>query len=142
MKLLVAAALVATAALAGCQKKEEVPAGASPAGLFGRSGGRFIGVGHYTPGRLWAQLARPASTDPAAGRLDDDDEIIVVLDSRTGEVRQCGNLSGHCIAMNPWAQPAVQVQLQKHNEDLRNEEAAKAEADAKAIHADLNRKLK
>ena len=27
---------------------------------------------------------------------------IVVVDSQTGEIRQCGNLSGHCIGMNPW----------------------------------------
>ena len=64
--------------------------------------------------------------DAAAANLGDDDHVIVVVDSRTGEIRQCGNYSGHCIGMNPWAGPlgqgqAAPVPLTKHAADLARE---------------------
>jgi hypothetical protein len=128
-------ALVVT--LCGCQKKtEEAPA--APAGIFGKPSGRYVGVGHYMPGRLWKQLVHDvASKDPAASRLDDDEEIIAVLDSKTGELRQCGNLSGYCISMNPWANPLTATQrapipLTKHARQLDEEAEAKAQPDTRA----------
>jgi hypothetical protein len=64
-------------------------------------------------------------TDPAAATLDDDDHIVVVLDSATGQLRQCGNLSGHCIALNPWAKTATAqgapAALLKHARQLAEE---------------------
>jgi hypothetical protein len=37
-----------------------------------------------------------------AARTIDDQVIIVVEDTETGEVRACGDLTGYCIGMNPW----------------------------------------
>ena len=91
------------------------------------SQGRFIGIGIYEAGDVWAQVtAANPSRDAAAANLDDDDHVIVVVDSRTGEIRQCGNFSGHCIGMNPWSGPLGQgrtapVPLTKHAADLARE---------------------
>ena len=86
--------------------------------------GRFQGIGLYAPGQMWAQLAgETAPRTSAAARLSDDDEVIVVVDTKTGEVRQCGDLSGYCVTMNPWTQPVAQaraapVSLVKHADEL------------------------
>jgi hypothetical protein len=117
-------AVAAVAALGGCKKNESATdvTGSNP-GLFGPRA-RYSGVGHYTPGRLWTEVAgAEAGKDPAAARPADDDEVIVVVDGATGEIRQCGNMSGVCISMNPWAKapPAgrsAPVALNKHAEDL------------------------
>jgi hypothetical protein len=75
-----------------------------------------------------------AATDPAAAKLEDDEHIIVVMDSHTGEVRQCGDHSGYCVAMNPWAgdgsRMRLPVKLTKHAADL-DAEARDAAADTK-----------
>ena len=109
--------LAAAAALAGCQKAAE------GVGSAGGARGRYLGVGHYAPGPMWSQLAAAAAKTPAAARLADDEQVIVVVDSLTGEVRQCGNLSGFCIGMKPWAAalPAAQLapaQVAKHAAEL------------------------
>jgi hypothetical protein len=86
--------------------------------------GRYTGVGLYPADGVWSQVAgAQASKDPAAARLDDDQQIIVVLDSQTGELRQCGNLSGYCVGMNPWARPAgpTPARLAKHAAQLSQE---------------------
>ena len=92
--------------------------------------GRYHGIGIYAPGPLWERLADAGrSGDPRAATLRDDDEVIVVVDSQTGEIRQCGNLSGHCIRMNPWAaRPSPPVNLIEHEADL--DRAAEQEAAA------------
>ena len=151
MKLWVIAAL-ALLTLAGCTKKAEetMAPGGAPQGR-----GRFVGVGIYAPSRLWEQLAaepaadgaRPAPTDPAAATLKNDSEIIVVLDSSTGQLRQCGNLSGVCISMRPWAKAGpAPARLLKHEADLQREaEAAEAQEDAaadKAGRARINVRVK
>ena len=143
MRAVVILGLVAVT-LAGCQK-QEVRA-AQPAGFLGFGGpkARYFGVGMYAPGELWRQLAgAKAAADPAAANLDDDDEIFVVLDSRTGELRQCGNFSGHCIGMNPWANPldpasAAPAKVLKHATQLREE----AEAAAKAAKPRIDVRLR
>lgn len=131
MKTFVALAAAALA-LAGCNR----PGAASQDGAGGR--GRYVGVGIYSPSELWRHLVRKDEPkDPAAATLRDDDEIIVVMDSTTGQIRQCGNLSGHCIAMDPWTRPVgagqgAPVTLGKH--------AAQIEQDARAArgsNADL-----
>ena len=89
-------------------------------------GGRFLGIGVYQPGPLWSRMvaaARP--TDSAAASVADDEQVIVVVDSNSGEIRQCGNLSGHCIGMNPWAGALGQgqtapVALNAHAADLNS----------------------
>ncbi len=62
----------------------------------------------------------------AAAKVRDDDEIVVVVDSATGEVRQCGNLTGYCVGMNPWTRPlgasrTVPVNLSLHADQLAAE---------------------
>ena len=69
----------------------------------------MLGIGIYPAGRDVAAAGRAptAAADACrARRCDDDEQVIVVVDSQTGEIRQCGNLSGHCIGMNPWASRA------------------------------------
>jgi hypothetical protein len=97
--------------------------------------GRYAGIGVFNAGRLWAQMkSSPISADPAEARLADDEHVIVVVDSHTGEVRQCGDHSGYCIAMNPWTRPqgsntALPVKLSKH--------AAEVDAQERATHDDM-----
>ena len=105
-------------ALTGCQKAGEVAADAGKPGVRGR----YVGVGIYRV------ETRPEQADPAAATLVDDDHVIVVLDTATGELRQCGNMSGHCLASKPWAkttsaQPAP-ARVLKHLEDLMREDRA------------------
>lgn len=123
----VAILFLATLALAGCQRKEGAPVAGGLAALFGAKA-RYIGVGLYSPGRMWEQLVRAdAPKDAAAAQLKDDEQVVVVLDSLTGEVRQCGNLSGYCTRMNPWTASSTPAQLARHAEQL-DAEAAQASA--------------
>lgn len=111
-------------ALSGCQKPGE--SSGSPFGSSPR--GRYLGVAVYAPGRMWEQIARTnAPTDPAAATLKDDDQVIVVVDSATGEIRQCGALSGFCTKMNPWTGPGAPTALLKHAQQLDEARAAPPE---------------
>jgi hypothetical protein len=73
---------------------------------------------------LWQHLAAPhRGADPHAAALEDDTQVIVVVDSNSGEIRQCGNMTGHCIGMNPWAAAlgtgqAAPAALDAHQADL------------------------
>ena len=115
------------ASLPGCDRAEEAGFGHAPG-----KGGRYLGIGIYSAGPLWSQLKQTkTSPDPDAGRLADDDEIVVVVDSQTGEVRQCGNMSGYCTSMNPWkqlvtAEGQLPARLVKHAEQLDSEAAQTA----------------
>ena len=65
--------------------------------------GRYAGVGIYAPTSAWTHLAaNQSSKTPTTAKSSDDQVIIVVEDSRTGELRACGDLTGYCIGMNPW----------------------------------------
>jgi hypothetical protein len=125
MRASISVAAMAACVLSGCGQAES----GSVAG--GKDRGRYSGIGTYTAGNLWARMVgiQPAS-DTAAARLEDDDQIIVVIDSQTGEVRQCGNHSGVCVTMNPWTGPgpslAAPVKLSVHASDLEEEEQAAA----------------
>jgi hypothetical protein len=94
--------------------------------------GRYAGIGIYPAGEMWDQVKRDSAPQgDAAARLDDDEQIIVVVDSLTGEVRQCGNLSGYCVSMKPWSGPMTgpqnaPVAVTKHATDL----AVQAEGEA------------
>jgi hypothetical protein len=68
--------------------------------------GRYVGVGIYAPQAQWSKMtaAQQANAAPAARPIDDE-AIIVVVDSTTGEVRECGDLSGYCVGYNPWRTP-------------------------------------
>lgn len=87
-------AIAATSCLAACSQE---------GGAITRTHGRFEGVGVYSPGVNWAGLKTARGPQPAdVASLADDEHIIVVVDSRTGEIRQCGDLSGFCVSQNPW----------------------------------------
>jgi hypothetical protein len=128
MKPLVLAVAVLCVGLAGCQKKDETPAGRLGGG--GAHKGRYFGLGLYGAGRMWSQLDRAvdpkATPNPAAATLKDDEIVLVVVDSATGEIRQCGNLSGYCVRSDPWIveAPAAPAALAKHAEQLDAEGAA------------------
>ena len=112
--------------LSGCDQQGAV-SGPGP-----KSQGRYAGIGTYDAGRLWGQMAGiQAPKDEAAAKLEDDEHVIVVIDSHTGEVRQCGDYSGVCVAMNPWAgqgsRSAAPVKLKKHAADLAAEDQASIE---------------
>lgn len=99
------------------------------------AGGRYAGIGVFDAGRLWAQMTRTPTADPAVAKIADDEHIIVVIDSHTGEVRQCGDHSGYCVVNNPWTASApgrLPVTLGKHAADLDAEEAAAANSTAAA----------
>ena len=131
------AALVAAVSLAACNKTDDVSA--SPY----RGGGRFLGIGIYPADELWSQQAgTKASADAAKATLSDDAQIIVVVDSTTGEVRQCGNQSGHCTSLSPWVGQAnlsqvAPVSLNKHAADLQRE-ASKVDETAESPPAKGN----
>jgi hypothetical protein len=92
--------------------------------------GRYVGVGIYAPEKQWTKLVAtsPAKDTPAARPIDDQ-VIIVVVDSKTGEVRSCGDMTRYCIGMNPWAKSLTPSQipplnLTEHVQPPKSEEAA------------------
>lgn len=114
--------LIAAIALAGCGSGGPGP------GHGGRHGGRYVGIGLYSPGQMWPRMVGAArSGDESAATLHDDEQVIVVVDSQTGEIRQCGNLSGHCLRMNPWSGQPAPASLSEHAADIdRTDQAAPA----------------
>lgn len=127
MRMILGLLALAGLALSGCQKMSETAPTDGTAGPRGR----YVAVGTYAPGQVWAHLARPEPAQPPApglARLDDDEQIIVVMDSATGELRQCGSFSGHCLIFNPWSADASRqgapAALLKHAQDLNREAAA------------------
>ncbi|HWA62200.1 MAG TPA: hypothetical protein VG939_12545 [Caulobacteraceae bacterium] len=100
-----ALAVVAALALSGCEKKAGAPAWLD----FGKPhGGRFQGVGVYTPGEAWSRVVGDAGpTDSNGAARADDGAVIVTVDSATGEIRACGDLSGRCVRQNPWQAKAL-----------------------------------
>lgn len=106
--------------IAGCNKSMAVDADGTG------SRGRFSGIGTYPADRLWEQRKIETSANEGdRAALADDGQIIVVVDTQTGEVRQCGNNSGQCVRMNPWpkdtAVPPLPAALKKHAADLQAE---------------------
>ena len=132
MRVSTLAALLMACLLSGCGENVAGPDGGA------RSPGRYSGIGTYEAGRLWAEMAGvEAPSDPAAAQLADDEQIIVVIDSHTGEVRQCGDYSGICVTMNPWTGPgarsATPVRLNKHAAELTAEDETRSTEAAPAI---------
>jgi len=81
-----------------------------PAGQAGRTG--YVGIGIYAPSVAWQRLVQgkaQANPNPASARTVDDQAVIVVQNSRTGDIRACGDMTGYCIGMNPWAKPPGQI---------------------------------
>ena len=91
--------ILAATSLGACQKRAGVSDDAT-------SRGRYAGAGVYSAGTMWQRLVRAEQPKEAdAARLKDDEQVIIVVDTQTGELRQCGNLTGYCISMNPWTAP-------------------------------------
>jgi hypothetical protein len=107
--------------IAGCNKSMAVDADGTA------SRGRYSGIGTFPADPLWRQRTETDLKDESAARLADDSQIIVVVDSQTGEVRQCGNNTGQCVSMNPWSKDAaassLPAVLKKHAADLDAETA-------------------
>ena len=104
--LFMALALASCLGISGCRRFPPGTAG------LGQPHGRYSGVGLYEPGKQWANLVAGRQTpDPNAARPIDDQAIIVVQDSATGEVRACGDLTGYCIGMNPWKKALAAEQI-------------------------------
>ena len=108
--------------LAGCEDHGAV-SGPGP-----KSPGRYSGIGTFDAGRLWREMAGAAApANPQSAKLEDDEHVIVVVDSHSGEVRQCGDHSGFCVTMNPWAgnapRAAAPVALKRHAAELDREDA-------------------
>lgn len=76
--------------------------------------GRYGGIGTYPAGERWPFIKDAKSSNEAAATRGDDDQIVVTIDRETGEVRQCGNLSGRCVVSNPW-RDSVAVQLDRES---------------------------
>jgi len=130
MRAHLAILLLAAASLAACNNG----AATNELGPMARSPGRYAGIGTFDAGPMWKQIAgAPNAEDAATAKLADDEHIIIVLDSHTGEVRQCGDHSGVCVAMNPWSGRGAPLtapsRLTKHSADLYAE-AEKADANA------------
>ncbi len=75
-------------------------------------------------------MAGPAKS-AAAATAADDEHVIVVVDSQTGEVRECGDYSGLCVSLNPWTkavarEQASPVTLTKHLADVIQDQNAQA----------------
>src|SRR5688572_2957146 len=121
-----AIALILVIGLGACEQQDAVNAPLT-------SRGRYAGIGTYPAGQLWPQMIVAAQPkDSASARTEDDSQIIVVVDSVTGEVRQCGDLSGYCIGMNPWTGAlgsAAPVRLTIHAADLARETSEAADVD-------------
>ena len=122
MKALTLVGLAVLPLLAGC---DQGPSSSGGSGQDGR--GRYSGIGIYEAGRLWAQVKIDPAAQPAGkASLSDDEHVIVVIDNRSGEVRQCGDHSGICVAMNPWSggreATSLPVALNKTAADLDAEQ--------------------
>lgn len=82
--------------------------------------GRYVGIGIYNPNAQWTQMVgADAPKETPAARTIDDQAIIVVEDSETGDIRACGDLTGYCIGMNPWkkalaSSQSVPINLTEH----------------------------
>src|SRR4051812_20789475 len=102
--------------------------------------GRYAGIGVFNAGDLWSRMAVPKQKgSPRAATIADDEHVIVIVDTDTGEVRECGDYSGYCTAMNPWtraiaSEQEAPVSLTAHATDLAQEAAANANQAAPARH--------
>jgi hypothetical protein len=94
--------------------------------------GRYAGIGVYAVGPLWQKITGGAAPgDKAKATTSDDDYVIVVVDSDSGEIRECGNLTGFCIGMNPWTKGLLgpqktPVSVSEHSADLARDDVASA----------------
>jgi len=105
---IVVGVVIAAVSLSACKRKD-----GTWASLSGEPHqGRYLGVGVYRPEAAWARMVSAQQTDTTpAAKTAGDQVVIVVVDSGTGEVRACGDLSGYCIGMNPWNKALAKTQI-------------------------------
>lgn len=105
---IVVGVVIAAVSLSACKRKD-----GTWASLSGEPHqGRYLGVGVYRPEAAWTRMVAAQQTDTTpAAKTADDQAVIVVVDSGTGEVRACGDLSGYCIGMNPWNKALAKTQI-------------------------------
>ncbi len=131
-------ALLAALSIGACKKSDWSPVSNAS------QHGRYLGVGIYGPGKPWTRLVadQKPKSDSVAQPIDDQ-AIIVVTDSTTGEVRACGDLSGACVGMNPWRANLANgqlspVRLTGHEKAVELDDAA-ANAAAAAVERSARR---
>ena len=127
--------LIAAVALGGCD------GGADWRGEGSKQHhGRYAGIGIYPADKMWSEMTvADKPKDKAAATTADDQNVIVVVDSNTGEIRQCGNLSGYCVGMNPWGHALAGTQsaplgLDKHAADIEEAVSNETAADNATAH--------
>jgi hypothetical protein len=99
-------ALLVALSSAGCKQANWAPVSNTA------SHGRYLGVGIYGPGKSCTRIvANQTPNSDVVARPIDDQVIIVVADSLTGELRACGDLTGYCIGMNPWNKQLLSTQI-------------------------------
>jgi len=119
-----ACAAVGSFGLASCNASADQPASMPH--------GRYLGIGVFSAGQLWSKIVvRGAAADASSATTADDEHVIVVVDSQTGEVRECGDYSGVCASLNPWTKAVapehlMPVKLSKHAAELAAEQRASA----------------
>ncbi|MDQ2859777.1 MAG: hypothetical protein M3T55_03425 [Pseudomonadota bacterium] len=132
MRFLIGGALaIGAVCLGACNKPAEGPEGAV-------HHGRYVGIGIYAPGIPWTKMvAADAPKVVPAARTIDDQAIIVVVDSDTGDIRGCGDMTGYCIGMNPWKKALTQRQIVPINlsEHMKPQESAVVEKAAEPAAA-------
>jgi hypothetical protein len=118
--------LIASVLLGGCDRSP----GAGGGGVRPARHGRYAGIGVFDAGPLWSKMAVPKqAAAPQAATIADDEHVIVVVDTDTGEVRECGDLSGYCASLNPWTSAIAPAQrapvpVTGHAADLARETQA------------------
>jgi len=136
---LIVAVGLAALVLSGCHKGSDSEADRDPAGQAGRTG--YVGIGIYAPSVAWQRLVdakAPAPANDATARKVDDQALIVVQNSRTGDIRVCGDMTGYCVGLNPWAKRPGQlapVNLTDH-QPAEAEQADEAEAEKQSARLD------
>lgn len=118
--------LVIISTVAGCRKVETSAYTSS-----NRSEGRYHGVGIAVPGDQLRKIAdAPEPTFDKAATLRDDDYVIFVTDTKTGEVRECGNRSGFCVKIQPWTKsaPEAPLALTEHSKESDADDTVSNEA--------------
>lgn len=99
-----------------------------------RGEGRYQGIAIGPAGDAWRKLAdAPKPLSAKIANLADDDYLIVVTDTTSGEVRECGDRSGFCVQLRPWDKPAPLAPLAvtehtPHKDDSRASETISNEA--------------
>jgi hypothetical protein len=156
-RYLIAAMVVLAFGASACRKAGAADAASDavcdPAGRAGPTG--YVGVGIYTPSVSWQRLveasaptSEQAAPNPALARKIDDQVVIVVQNSRTGDIRACGDMTGYCVGMNPWAKPPGQLtpvsltdhQLTEAEQAAKQKQADEVEAKKQAaLVAAMNR---